>query len=313
MIAIGNPYGYRDTVSIGIVSGLHRNVQVNGNQEYKNLIQTNADINPGNSGGPLVNINGEMIGINVAVRMGAQGIGFAIPADDALEIIADLVAASRAIKVSFNIECRRAWEEDCPFLEVDDASLRGVGDQELQKGDRILTVGGRPVKSRLDLELALLEKKPGEQVAVEAERNGSRLNLTKSVASGSAVTASNHIRSGTNSGLSGTEATWSDEIWNRVGVRVAPVDAAVLTNNPLGYKGGLRVSEVKPNSQASQQGIQVGDILVGIMDWRTISVKDLKWVLSNPKYQRAASSKFYIYRDDSYYEGVLSQPARLTR
>ncbi|MBU6176046.1 MAG: trypsin-like peptidase domain-containing protein, partial [Planctomycetes bacterium] len=81
VIAIGNPFGYQNTVTVGVISALHRNIPVNGSQEYTDLIQTNADINPGNSGGPLLNIDGEVIGINVAVRVGAQGIGFAIPVD----------------------------------------------------------------------------------------------------------------------------------------------------------------------------------------------------------------------------------------
>ncbi len=81
VIAVGNAYGYEHTVTRGIVSALHRAVQVSDAQFYDDLIQTDASINPGNSGGPLLNIDGDMIGINVAVRAGAQGIGFAIPID----------------------------------------------------------------------------------------------------------------------------------------------------------------------------------------------------------------------------------------
>ena len=86
VIAIGNPFGYQNSVTVGIISALHRDIPVNGSQQYNDLIQTNADINPGNSGGPLLNIDGEVIGINVAVRVGAQGIGFAIPMDTAVEV-----------------------------------------------------------------------------------------------------------------------------------------------------------------------------------------------------------------------------------
>jgi len=83
VLALGNAYGYEHTVTRGIISALHRSVEVSRSQRYDDLIQTDASINPGNSGGPLLNINGEMIGINVAVRAGAQGIGFAIPIDRA--------------------------------------------------------------------------------------------------------------------------------------------------------------------------------------------------------------------------------------
>ncbi len=82
VITIGNAYGYENTVSVGIVSALHRDVTLSDDQVYRNLIQTDACINPGNSGGPLINVDGELIGINVAVRAGAQGIGFALPIDE---------------------------------------------------------------------------------------------------------------------------------------------------------------------------------------------------------------------------------------
>ena len=84
VIAIGNAYGYEHTVTRGIISALHRNVQVSDEQKYNDLIQSDASINPGNAGGPLLNIDGQTIGINVAVRVGAQGIGFAIPIDEAM-------------------------------------------------------------------------------------------------------------------------------------------------------------------------------------------------------------------------------------
>src|SRR5208283_5261858 len=94
VVAVGNAFGYDFTVTRGIVSALHRAVQINDAQYYDDLIQTDAPINPGNSGGPLLNIDGEMVGVNVAVRAGAQGIGFAIPIDKAVNIAATLLASS---------------------------------------------------------------------------------------------------------------------------------------------------------------------------------------------------------------------------
>ena len=90
-----NAFGYEHTVSKGIISQLFRDVEVTETQSYRNLIQTDASINPGNSGGPLVNVRGEVIGINVAIRAGAQRIGFAIPIDDAREVLADLMSVER--------------------------------------------------------------------------------------------------------------------------------------------------------------------------------------------------------------------------
>ncbi|MBL8800252.1 MAG: trypsin-like peptidase domain-containing protein, partial [Planctomycetia bacterium] len=90
--AIGNAYGYEHTVTRGIVSAINRDVTLNKDVSYKALIQTDASINPGNSGGPLLNINGELIGVNVAIRAGAQGIGFAIPVDTTLRVAADMMS-----------------------------------------------------------------------------------------------------------------------------------------------------------------------------------------------------------------------------
>ena len=95
VITIGNAYGYENTVSVGIVSALHRDVTLSDEQVYRNLIQTDACINPGNSGGPLINVDGELIGINVAVRAGAQGIGFALPIDEVKEVAAEMISSRR--------------------------------------------------------------------------------------------------------------------------------------------------------------------------------------------------------------------------
>ena len=94
VITIGNAFGYENTVSVGIVSALHRDVTLSDDQVYRNLIQTDACINPGNSGGPLINIDGQLIGINVAVRAGAQGIGFALPIDEVKRVAAEMLSTS---------------------------------------------------------------------------------------------------------------------------------------------------------------------------------------------------------------------------
>ncbi|MGL4549817.1 MAG: S1C family serine protease, partial [Gemmataceae bacterium] len=91
-IAIGNAYGYDHTVTVGVVSAIGRDVTLNREVRYKSLIQTDAAINPGNSGGPLINLDGELIGVNVAIRAGAQGIGFAIPVDQMIQMAGTMLA-----------------------------------------------------------------------------------------------------------------------------------------------------------------------------------------------------------------------------
>src|SRR5437660_12443830 len=92
VIAIGNAYGYEHSVTVGVVSAIGRDVTLNKEVSYKQLIQTDASINPGNSGGPLLNVYGELIGVNVAIRAGAQGIGFAIPVDTMIRVAGSMLA-----------------------------------------------------------------------------------------------------------------------------------------------------------------------------------------------------------------------------
>src|SRR5262249_61671048 len=92
VIAIGNPLGFRHTITTGIISALDRELSFSANVVYKGLIQTDASINPGNSGGPLLNVLGELIGVNTAIRGDAQNIGFAIPVDALRKLLPDLLS-----------------------------------------------------------------------------------------------------------------------------------------------------------------------------------------------------------------------------
>src|ERR1019366_4633374 len=105
VIAVGNAYGYEHTVSVGVVSAIKRDVSLNESMAYKSLIQTDASINPGNSGGPLVNINGELVGVNVAIRAGAQGIGIAIPVDHMVKSVSQMLKARRRSATYDGLSC----------------------------------------------------------------------------------------------------------------------------------------------------------------------------------------------------------------
>src|SRR5438132_4648281 len=106
VIAIGNAYGYEHSVTVGVVSAVKRDVTLNKEISYKQLIQTDASINPGNSGGPLLNVNGELVGVNVAIRAGAQGIGFAIPVDTMLRVAAEMLSVRRRNGTWHGVVCR---------------------------------------------------------------------------------------------------------------------------------------------------------------------------------------------------------------
>src|SRR5262249_45356078 len=117
--------GYDHTVTVGVVSAIKRDVTLNKDISYKALIQTDASINPGNSGGPLLNINGDLVGVNVAIRAGAQGIGFAIPVDSMMRVVADLLSTRKRNGTWHGLVCRDVVEPAAPRIQV--SSLDGDG------------------------------------------------------------------------------------------------------------------------------------------------------------------------------------------
>jgi serine protease Do len=170
VIAIGHPFGYENTVSRGIISALGREINLPSGHALKGLIQTDASINPGNSGGPLLNINGELIGINVALRDGAQGIAFAINAGTVEKYLASTYTA----KVSHGIKTQEkviAQVGDRQRLEV----LESTGN--LKAGDQIVTVADNAVGNRFDLERALSGKMPGDNVQLKVVRQGGQTEI----------------------------------------------------------------------------------------------------------------------------------------
>src|SRR5262249_43322905 len=150
-ITIGNAFGYENTVSVGIISALHRDVTLSDDQVYRNLIQTDACINPGNSGGPLINVDGQLIGINVAVRAGAQGIGSALPIDDVKRVASELLSPRRLSAMWHGmvaIEQRRGARRGVVIAEVQPGSpAESAG---VRQGDELVRVGDVTIASALD-------------------------------------------------------------------------------------------------------------------------------------------------------------------
>ncbi len=288
VVAVGNAYGYTHTVTCGIISALHRIVQVSDAQRYDDLIQTDASINPGNSGGPLLNADGEMIGINVAVRAGAQGIGFAIPVDIALGVAADLLSAERIGNTWHGIVPRALSTTTARQLVVG-----GVADASpaakcgLKPGDVITAVGKSPVVRALDLERAMLGRKPGEEVEVTVHRNQQAVNVNLVLASAPKRTRSE-----------------IDKSWNVLGLRLEVVPAGKFEQFKTQYHGGLLVTAVKANSPAAQQGIRAGDVLVGMHIWETVSLENVEYILNRTDVSTLDPVKFYILRDDGEYYGT---------
>lgn len=281
VVAVGNAFGYEHTVTRGIISELRRTVQVSENQIYYDLIQTDASINPGNSGGPLLNIDGEMIGINVAVRVGAQGIGFAIPVNEALEVAARLMGehASSSTFHGLKTETEHMADGQTEVRVTSVDSKGAAAEAGIQVGDQLVRVGDIDIHRSLDLQRAWIGRKPGEQVGFEFRRDG-----LKDVASVTLQRASN------------SQATNQTLCWERLGLRLTPIAANDFVRISSRYDGGMRVTSVRANSPASKQGIRANDILVGMHIWQTVSYENVAFVLSRPETQNGSEIRFYILR-----------------
>ncbi len=295
VVAIGNAYGYEHTVTRGIVSAVKRDVTLNKDVSYKSLIQTDASINPGNSGGPLLNINGDLIGVNVAIRAGAQGIGFAIPVDNMLRVAADMMSIRKRSGTTHGMIVRdrvdTTVQPPVRTLVVERADPTGpAGQAGIQSGDIIEQVGDIHIGCDLELERSLMDHRPGEHMPVVILRGGEekRVDLVLASADKASVPP-------------------AELIWRKLGLRLAPStsDAVAQVNQHL--HGGLLVSDVQADSIAGKAGIQKGDILVGLHQWETVTLDNVAFVLTHPDLASFNPLRFYIVRGGQVHRGWLQQ------
>jgi serine protease Do len=188
VIAVGHPYGYRNTVSTGIISAVDREITMPTGDVLSGLFQTDASINPGNSGGPLLNINGELIGINAALREGARGIAFAINADTVKTMLSKHLSALKVAGVKHGLACKESVADDAGRRQrvvlKDVARGTPAAKAGLQQGDEILKVGLKAVTNRFDLERALWNSRPGVKVKLEVVRAGQTLTVALTLSKG---------------------------------------------------------------------------------------------------------------------------------
>ncbi|HET7452308.1 MAG TPA: trypsin-like peptidase domain-containing protein, partial [Thermoanaerobaculia bacterium] len=240
VIAIGNPFGLSNTVTAGVVSAVGRTVpEENRERVFTDFIQTDASINPGNSGGPLVNVDGQLIGINTAIVGGASGIGFAIPVDRAKRIVDDLLHYGSVRPVWIGVRGRtasaRSTGEGKPvgyrvtFVEPGSpAAKAGVA-----KNDVIVGIDGHPVQTKNDFDTVLSAVTPGKLITVSVREGGGAKKLPLRVSEPPA-------------GL------WTRLLRDEVGIAVTPA------------RGALRITHVERGSPADRSGLAPGDYLVGL-------------------------------------------------
>ena len=291
VITLGNAFGYENTVSVGIISALHRDVTLSDDQVYRNLVQTDACINPGNSGGPLVNIDGELIGINVAVRAGAQGIGFALPIDEVKRVATDMLAAKRASWHGLiGGDIRRSGKKAVVISEVQSGSPAESAGFKL--GDELIKIGDLGVNSSLDVERGLLDALPGRPTSVTIRRGGADQTIALEVRPmpRAALVAA--------SSTAGDVA--NDQVFRLLGLKTVPVPTEYVSAVSPRLRGGLYVQSVLQGSPADQAAIQKGDILVGMnvgeRHWETIRPDNILYVLRQPEVAQTQSALIYVVR-----------------
>ncbi len=187
VVALGNPLGVGQTATLGILSARNRSLS-DSNVDLRNLLQTDAAINPGNSGGPLINLNGEVIGINTAIIRSAQGIGFAIPAETAHTVMNELLRHGRVSRPFLGIEMADLTPPARHYLGLD-PKLEGVIVGRVMKGspadeggiksnDVIVSINGSPITSARELQSFVRSQKVGTSATLKLWREGEPVELS---------------------------------------------------------------------------------------------------------------------------------------
>ncbi len=308
VLAIGNPLGLDFTVTAGIVSAKGRDrtdlpTPNNANYAITDFIQTDAAINPGNSGGPLVNVRGEVIGINsmIASQTGYfSGYGFAIPITLAKDVMDDIITHGRVRRAMLGVRIQNATPEDAAAAGLKEITGVQVGDYSgddspaskagLQPGDVIIKADGKPADRVSTLQRIIRSHEPGDVVSVEAMRFGQ--DKTFQVRLGEVPDSTVGMASKAPTG----ERPNRGAVYNRLGFSVMPITPAEARDNNIPEdRRGLRVTDINQDRPAHTQLLQ-DDILVSTLyPTRTTlrATTDLQQVVSNLKDGQLVS--FLVY------------------
>jgi len=267
VLAIGSPFGLKSTVTAGIVSAKGRNIVPM--RQFQSFIQTDAAINPGNSGGPLVNMDGEVIGINTAIyteSSGYQGVGFAMPSNTIAQVFNQLVSPAHKVErgsigITFSAEPSPAVTRmygGGKGVVVQDVTPGGPASQAgLRAGDSIVSVGGKPVANGDELVSEVSARRPGEKLKVGYLRNGKQEEATVTVADRQKVF-------GTQLGTAEEDNEEQAPKEGKLGVTVKPVPAAAAKRLNLQPNQGVLVLDVKPGGFADTVQLGRGDVILEV-------------------------------------------------
>jgi len=280
-IAVGNPFHLEGTVTVGVISAKGRtNIPLPEGPDFQSFLQTDAAINPGNSGGPLVNIRGEVVGINTAITTptgGNVGIGFAIPANLAKHVIDELIAEGKVTRGYLGVYLQEITEDlkealDLPSLEgvlisdiVDDTPASKAG---LKSGDVVMEFNGKKVIDMQSFRIQVAETAVGEKVTMKILRDG-KLRSVK-------VKIEEYPEQLSETSTENTKT-------NQLGLTVINVTDAQAQRFNLEATTGVVVIDVKPDSPTSDAGIAVGDVILSIGKKNVEDVRSYQSIVANLK------------------------------
>jgi serine protease Do len=262
VLAIGNPFGVGQTVTMGIVSAKGRSSM--GIVDYEDFIQTDAAINPGNSGGALVNLRGELVGINTAILSrsgGYQGIGFAIPASMARPIMTSLLSDGKVARGWLGVAIQSMDSDLAEAMKLDGTQGVLISDVTpgspaakvgLKRGDVIVALDGKPMTESSQLRNTVAARNPGSKVALDVMRNGK----TQRFEVGLGTLPNNQV------GKVESELGKSDGLLSGVKVANLTPQLRARFNVPDEVQSGVLVTQVSPGSRAHRVGLRAGDVIV---------------------------------------------------
>jgi serine protease Do len=252
VIAVGNPYGYASTLTSGVISAIGRDIPVTDDMWLRGLIQTDASINPGNSGGPLFNINGDLIGINTAIRADAENIGFTIPVDTLADNLRQMLMPEKLRRVRLGLVVgRMKTSGDNTGLVVDSVTVPSpANDKGITAGDIILEVDGHKLSNVIDFYIRMMNKEIGEPIEIKYIKPEALISRTKTVE------------------LSILERPLPDG--RKVAMNIFQMDVSELNETvakKFGYMNAypiLIITGVQSNGMADEIGLSAGDLIVKI-------------------------------------------------
>jgi len=282
VLAIGSPFGLQETVTAGIVSAKGRNIVPQ--RQFQSFIQTDAAINPGNSGGPLVNMNGEVIGINTAIlteSQGYQGVGFAMPSNDVVKVYNQLIGPDHSVtRGSIGVEfaaqpnpaVSRVYGVKAGVVIANVVPNTPAEQAGLKTGDTITAIDGKTVKTGDELVADIAGRKPGSKATITYVRNGQEQKTSITIGDRKKLF-------GSRLGLEGEEGSEQPQVTEgKLGIIVQPITPDIATRLQIPQGKGVIVQEVKPSSFADDAGLSRGDVILEINKQPVNSVADFNRV-----------------------------------